>query len=420
MQRRDFLRTSVVGAASYSRILGANDRVTVGLIGCGRRGLINWGRFVQEPDVNPGAVCDIYGPHMEEGLTKAQGRPRGYQDFRKLIEQKDLDAIIISTPDHWHALPTILACQAGKDVYVEKPLALTVREGQTMLRAARKYNCVVQVGSHQRSGLHYAQAVELIQAGKLGKVSHVGVSLTGNIMPGFGKLAGEPKPEELNWDLWLGPAPYKPYNRLRSFYYFRWFWDYSGGQTTNFGAHDLDIARWAMNVTGPVSVAGFGGRFALEDGGETPDVQEVVYKFADFVVNWSVREMNGKDKAGLEFHGTNGNLSISRPGFSVTAEKWGQGEARPVDEVSARGSDQSMHIAHIRNFLDCVKSRKRPNADIKEGHLTAVMCHLGNISTRLARSLRWDAEHEEIIGDREANQWLSRPYRAPWKLPDEV
>jgi len=418
MQRREFLKAAAVSAASYSRIFGATERITIGLIGAGRRGIYNWDRFLQQPDVAPGAVCDIYPPHLDAGLTKAGGQAKGYKDFRKLLEQKDLDAVIVATPDHWHALPTIEACQAGKDVYVEKPLALTVREGQIMVKAARKYNRVVQVGSQQRSAAHYARAVEIIREGKLGKVCHIGVSCIRNSMPGFGKFAGSTKPTELDWDKWLGPAPYKPYNRLRSFYHFRWFWDYSGGQTTNFGAHDLDIVRWAMDVKGPISVAGFGGRFAVNDGGETPDVQEIIYKFPDFVVNWSVREMNGMNKNGFDFHGTNANLTISRSGFRVTAEKWEQGERPAVEELSEPGKDQTLD--HVRNFLDCVKSRKRPNADVEEGHLTAVTCHLGNIATLLERSLRWDSEREQVIGDTEANQWLSRRYREPWKLPDEI
>ena len=185
---------------------------------------------------------------------------------------------------------------------------------------------------------------------------------------------------------------------------------------TNWGAHNLDIARWAMNVRAPLSVAGFGGRYALEDGGETPDVQEVLYNFPGFVLTWSVREMNGMSDGGFDFHGTKGNLSLTRSGFKVTAEKWGEKEDRKkmADEMADPGSEQP--VAHVRNFLDCVKSRQRPNADVEEGHLSAVMCHLGNIATRLNRSLKWDAEKEQIPGDREANAMLERPYRKPWSL----
>jgi predicted dehydrogenase len=237
-------------------------------------------------------------------------------------------------------------------------------------------------------------------------------------MPGFGKPPDGQPPAGLDWDMWLGPAPYRPYNPLRCIYNFRWFWDYSGGQMTNWGAHNLDIARWAMNVKAPLSVSAFGGRYALEDGGETPDVQEVIYNFGGFVLTWSVREMNGMSRGGFEFHGTKGSISLSRSGYKVTGESWGDKKDRKkqLEDETGQGSEQP--VAHVRNFLDCVKSRQRPNADVEDGYLTAVMCHLGNIATRLGRSLKWDAEKEEIAGDREANQWLSRPYRKPWSMDD--
>jgi predicted dehydrogenase len=219
--------------------------------------------------------------------------------------------------------------------------------------------------------------------------------------------------------MWLGPAPARPYNQLRCQYNFRWFWDYSGGQITNFGAHDLDIVRWALDARGPLAVAGFGGRLALEDGGETPDVQEVIYQFPGTIVTWSVREMNASPRPNIEFHGTKGTLTISRAGYQIKGEAWGSGPQRKVqmEDSSAAGSGAEQHTAHIRHFIDCVKSRQRPIADIEDGHLTAAMCHLGNIATRLGRSLRWNAEKEEFTGDAEANQWLARPYRAPWQLP---
>jgi len=431
MDRRQFVSTMTLGAAAYSRVLGANERINVGIIGAGGQGRGDWGRFIKQPDVNPVAVCDVYKPHLEKALATANGQAQGYKDFRKLLERKDIDAVIVTTPDHWHAIPTIMACQAGKDVYVEKPLALTIKEGRAMVNAARKYQRVVQTGSQQRSGEHYARAVELVRGGKLGKIAHITAGHIRNSMPGFGRYKDEPPPPELDWDMWLGPAPYRPYNKLRCIYNFRWFWDYSGGQMTNWGAHNLDIARWAMNVRSPISVAAFGGRFALDDGGETPDVQEVIYQFPGFVLTWSVREVNGMSSGGFDFHGTKGNLSLSRGGFKVTAEKWATtddaeetGKKKKVDkddkkkmteEMTDPGSEQP--VAHVRNFLDCVKSRKRPNADVEEGHLSAILCHLGNIATRLGRSLKWDAEKEEIVGDGDANRWLSKEYRKPWVLP---
>jgi predicted dehydrogenase len=416
MIRREFFTAAAVSAASYERIAGANERITAGLIGAGGQGRGVWGRFLKQPGVNAGAVCDVYQPHLDKAAAMSEGRARTYRDFRRLLEQKDIDAVIVATPDHWHALPTILACQAGKDVYVEKPLSLTVREGRAMVNAARKYKRVVQTGSQQRSGAHYARAVEIVRGGSLGTIAHVTASHIRNSMPGFGRFPDSDPPPELDWDMWLGPAPYRPYNKLRCIYSFRWFWDYSGGQMTNWGAHNLDIARWAMNVRAPLSVAAFGGRYALEDGGETPDVQEVIYRFPGFVMTWSVREMNGMSKGGFEFHGAKGNLSLSRGGFKVTAETWGGKEKKKMaEDMTDPGSEQP--VAHVRNFLDCVKTRARPNADVEEGHLSAVLCHLGNIATRLNRSLTWDADKEEIAGDAEANRWLTKEYRKPWVLP---
>ncbi len=332
MNRRHFVSAASITAASYSRILGANDKVNLGIIGSGGQGRGDWGRFLKQPDVNPVAICDVYKPNMAKALDMAGGKAKTYADFRKLLEQKDIDAVIVATPDHWHALPTVMACQAGKDVYVEKPLALTIREGRVMVQAARKYNRVVQVGSQQRSGAHYARAVEVVRSGKLGKVPHVLAGHIRNSMPGFGKPPDGPPPAELDWDMWLGPAPKRQYNPLRCLYNFRWFWDYSGGQMTNWGAHNLDIARWVMNVKSPLSVSAYGGRYALEDGGETPDVQEVIYNFPGFVLTWSVREMNGMSKGGFEFHGTKGNLSSPGVASKSLPRTW----ARPVKMAKRR------------------------------------------------------------------------------------
>jgi len=417
MQRRSFLTATALAAASYSRVLGANDRVNVGIIGTGNRGGKLWESFLAASDVNPSAACDVYEPHLERALSMAQGRAKGYRDFRELLDHKPLDAVVVATPDHWHAIPVIRACQAGLDVYVEKPLSLTVEEGRLMVQAARKYERVVQTGSQQRSGPHYAEAVELIQSGGLGAVHHVAAGMVRNSMPGFGDPPDGEAPANFNYDMWLGPAPKRPYNPLRGHYHFRWFWDYSGGQMTNWGAHNLDIARWALDLAAPRAVSAYGGRYAIADGGETPDVQEVLYQLPDGVATWGVRELNGRRGPFLEFHGTKATLSINRRGYEILGETW-QREKRMAEdqEQPAPYKQGKLTDFHVRNFLDCVKSRARPNADVEEGHLTAAMCHLGNVATRLGRSLEWDAEAERFIGDKEADEWLSRPYREPWKL----
>jgi len=412
MQRRTFVLT----AASYSRILGANDRVRMGIIGAGNQGKNDWKTFLEMPDVEGVAVCDVWQPYVERGLAMAPNA-KGYKDWRKMLEHPGLDAVIVATPDHWHALPTITACGLGKDVYVEKPLSLFVAEGRRMTDAARKHKRVVQVGSQQRSGAHYAEAVKLVQGGGLGKVCHSYAGHIRNAMPGFfTPVPDTDAPKEIDWEMWLGPAPYRQYNPFRALYHFRWFWDYSGGQMTNWGAHDIDVTRWALGARAPIAVSGMGGRFALSDGGETPDVQEVLYQFPDCVVSWSVREMNSRGQSGIEMHGTKGSLRLTRGGFELIPEFWGEREKRAAQAEAKKVPGSEMVRAHARNFLDCVKSRQKPNADVEEGHLSAVMCHLGNIATRLNRTLKWNADKEQVVGDAEANKLLDKPYREPWKL----
>ena len=416
MNRRTFA-IGAISAWSAGRVNGANERIRVGLIGSGGRGREDWGTFLKQPEVEPVAVCDVYDPFREKGIAMTEGRAKAFSDFRRLLEQKDIDAVIVATPDHWHALITVAACEAGKDVYCEKPLSLTVVEGRKMVEAARKHDRVVQTGSQQRSGSHYAQAVKLIQDGGIGEVHRIHAGMQRNIAPGLKptEMASGLSPA-LNWDMWLGPAPLRPFDPFRCIYNFRWFWDYSGGQMTNWGAHHLDIARWIVGAEAPTEVAGFGGRYSLTDGGETPDIQEVTYQFPKVVVTWTSSEIAQGKPFTLDICGTRGTLTLLRSGFQVAPEMLGSGKAKTpaMEALQVKGDD--LNVAHARNFLDCVKSRKRPNADVEEGHRSAVMCHLGNISTRLGRSVRWDAAKEQVVGDVEANHMLGRPYRAPWRL----
>ena len=465
--RRDFTRTSialgVTTALGSMRVLGANDRVAMGLIGCGGRGSQVTDQFLRMPDAAVVAVADVYEPFRERALAAVKAgaftRPTaggsapnanpgviGLKDFRQLLDRKDVDAVVIATPDHWHALMAVTALRSGKDVYVEKPLSLVLREGRIMIDEARRTQRVCAVGSQQRSGAHYIEAVRLIREGAIGTVHHVHAGMTRNAMPGF--VARELRgglTDALDWDMWLGPAPKVPFDPFRAIYHFRWFWDYSGGQMTNWGAHHLDIARWALGARAPKAVAGFGGRYAIKDGGETPDVQQVLYQFlaepsstarpsghaaptdvgasktASGVVTWSTREVNEGDRAGLVFYGTKGTLDLARSGYTIRPETWTgdadgtTGKRAPAIEArEVKGGN--LDEQHVRNFLDCVKSRQRPNADVEEGHLSAVLCHLGNLATRLGRSLTWDAEHERVVGDTEANALLTKAYRKPWTL----
>ncbi len=417
--------------------MGANDRVQVGFIGYGLMGSQHVHDFKNQPDTDLAAMSDVYQPRLEQGVAACGGKAKSYPDFRRLLEDKDIQAVVVSTPDHWHALMTIMACAAGKDVYVEKPLSLFIREGRWMVEAARRYQRVVQVGTQQRSGLHYQKAVEMLRAQYLGKIVSARMRAYRNVMPGFGSPSDATPPTDLQYDLWLGPAPKRPYNPKRSLYHFRWFWDYSGGQMTNLGAHEVDVVQWAMQVKGPTAVSSSGGRFALEDNGETPDTQDALFEYPGFTAVFSMREASAGNRGEgiLEFFGTKGSMAIDREGFAVTPDmkidpmnaipqfaghpsggpQRSAAKAEPwVEPFKMAGSSAEQLNLHVRNFLDSVKSRRMPIADVEQGHQVTTACHLANISLRTGRKIRWNPETEEIVGDAEAAKWLERPYRQPW------
>jgi predicted dehydrogenase len=435
--RRTALGAAALGALSYRRILGANDRVQVGFIGYGLIGAQHVFDFKNQKDADLAAMCDVYQPRLEQGVAACGGAAKPYSDFRRMLDNNDLQAIVVCTPDHWHALMTMMSCAAGKDVYVEKPLTVFVKEGRWMTSAARRHNRVVQVGTQQRSGLHYQHARQLLQAGYIGKIMSIRAANYRNIMPGFGSPADAAAPRDFDYDMWLGPAPARPYNPQRGIYHFRWFWDYSGGQMTNLGAHEIDIMHWVMGVAGPSAVSSSGGRFAVRDIGETPDTQDALFEYPGFTTSYSFREASAGRRAGtgLEFFGTKGSMTISRSGFEVFPDMksnpansipvfQGQPAGGPeratvkpeawVEAIKEAGSSAQQFDLHARNFLDCVKSRQRPIADVEGGHQTTTACHLANLSLRLGRKLRWDPVKEEILDDREAASMLERPYRKPW------
>jgi len=457
--RRTFLHAGAAGlamtAASYGRVLGANDRVGVGFIGYGLIGKRHVLDFQAQADVDCVGMCDAHSGRREEGRAQLGGTARAFADFRELLEHRDVDAVVVSTPDHWHALMTMMACAAGKDVYVEKPLSLFVREGRWMADTAARHNRVVQVGTQQRSGLHYQRARELIRDGHIGEVMSVRMQAYRNVMPGFGRPADGDSPAQLDWNRLLGPAPQRAYNPNRGIYHFRWFWDYSGGQMTNLGHHALDIMHWTLGGT-PSAVTSVGGRWCLTDNGETPDTQDAFFEFtppannspqtvagqhANWTAVWSHREASGVGVKPYptEFYGTRGMLGIDRKGFVVRADKKIPPEnhvprftgAPPVGGVARvessgeveywtsaiedqSGSEAEQFTRHVRNFLDCVKSRDTPASDLESAHRVSTMCHLANLSLRLGRKLHWDAIREDVIGDPQASAQLVRPYRAPW------
>jgi predicted dehydrogenase len=442
--RRSFLKDAAVGAAggamlgspvqasqaaSQDRVAGANRRIRLALIGCGGQG-----SGVLRNALRLGAQCVALCDVDDEQVAKtSESIKRTFdqtpaltaRDFRRVLDRQDVDAVIIGTPDHWHALPTVLACQAGKDVYVEKPLALTIGEGRVMVNAARRYNRVVQMGTQQRSSNHFRDAAEYVKSGALGKIRVVKTWAYQDWMGNIPRVPDAEPPASVDYDMWLGPAPKRPFNKNRFHFNFRWFYDYSGGLMTDWGAHMIDIANWAMGVTVPKSATSVGGKFGFpDDAEETPDTQQALWEFDGFSMIWEHATAIGqgpymKDH-GAAFHGNNGVLVVDRGGWEVLPEtetKSNKKSYRMMGEPRRGSGGQNMNEAHMRDFLDCLDSRKRPNSDVEIGHNSMIACHLANIAFRTGRRVAWDAAREQITGDPEAQKLVTKPYRAPWTLP---
>lgn len=440
IKRRDFLKRTamttmaagvswnsrpLLGQSAASQAVSANDKVVLGFIGTGRMGQSNLKTFLKHPEVEVSAVCDVYGPNLDAALKLTDNKAKALKDFRQLLDMKEIDAVVVSSPDHWHPLQTIMACQAGKDVYVEKPISVHLEEGRRMVQAARKYQRVVQVGTQQRSGLHFQKAVKLLHEGYIGKISFVRSWNYGNSFPeGIGNPPDGDPPPDLDWDMWLGPAPKVPFNANRFGVHpdrwssFRWFWDYAGGMMTDWGVHLLDIVQWAMNVEGPASIAAQGGKLYLQDNRETPDTLQVTYEYPGFVCVYENRECNGsrlnERGYGISFHGTLGTLFVDRGGFEVIPEKSSKG-ANQCEPVSEKNSNNH-NLDHAGNFLDCMKTRKLPVCDIEIGHRSSSAAQLGNIAFRTKSHLVWDSKTERFKRNKRANKLLSARYRKPWKL----
>jgi predicted dehydrogenase len=447
MHRRQFIeRAWQASAASLSltvtgaRAFSAGDEVSVALVGCGTRGMFVARNMRQVPGVRFVAVCDVYDANAARAKNWAGDGCESYRDFRRILDRKDIDAVLVATPDHWHAIPTILACQAGKDVYVEKPLAHNIREGRAMVSAARRHNRVVQTGTQHRSAAHYREAAQIVQKGELGPVHFIRIwNYTNQFPDGFGRQANSQPPDGLDWDFYLGPAPVVPFNRNRFLGTFRWFWDYAGGLITDFGTHRFDSLHQVMNVDAPRAVTAMGSRFALDDGRETPDILQATYEYPSFILSYEACNLNahgaggrtpdkryyrarGRDDRphGEAFYGTNGTLICDRIGFEVYPEM--EPGMRPLsgppkfrmERKEATAEDATAE--HTRNFIECVRSRARPAADVEIGHRSTIVPHLGNIAYRTGRKIRWDAEREEIVDDREAAQLLGREARKPWDV----
>ena len=435
MTRRGFALTT---AAGYSRILGANDRVRMGFIGLGNRGDQVHDAFLEHGDSQTVAICDLREDYLDFAAKKSRGTPARYKDYRKLLEDKNVDAVVVATPDHWHALMFVDACHAGKDVYVEKPLSLTIAEGRRMVEVAGETKRVTQVGIHRRSVKSVQEAAEFVRNGGIGQVTVAkGYHVQNEFPNGIGNVPDGPAPTDFEWDQWLGPAPKVPYNRNRAFYNFRWFYNYSGGQITNFGVHYMDFIRMATGERTPKAVVAMGGRYAVKDNREIPDTCEVLWDFGGMMVSFCQYNATGVQpslrNAEVEIRGTKGTLFLNSGSWEVVPDRVTDtlfGYRTPVDRSveKAWGPSKKPAMAakavesradtswHARNFLDCVKSRGKCTCDILTGHLSTSATVIGHIALRSKSYLEWDVKSERFTNNAAANKFLSYQYRAPYKL----
>ena len=397
----------------------ASDQIQVGFIGLGGQGTSRLNEFMRHPDVSAAAVCDVDRTHLDRAaalIEKTQGHtPAKFHDFRKLIERKDLDAVMVATPDHWHALPVIHACQAGKDVFVEKPLSYSIGEGRAMVTAARRHERITQMGNHIHNDLPtYRRVVEVIRSGALGDIHRVDCSLaTGD--RDLGKPDDAAPPPELDYDFWLGPAPKRPYNPLRSHFTYRYFWDYSGGYLIDFWCHYTDVAYWALDLKAPKSVSAAGGRWGVHDLAETPDTLEVVCEYPNLILTWTLHPQGrpGFPAMGnsVIFQGSKATMVVNYNRYEIYV-KGKRDEAFQPPPPSIPDSP-----GHIREFLNAIKSRQRTTCDIEYGHRLTKSGLMANIAYRTGERLNWDDGRERFTGHTNANQYVTRRYRKPWKLP---
>jgi predicted dehydrogenase len=376
--------------------------------------------FFLNAEVDCAVICDVDDAMIAKGVSGVERKrgkaPDTVKDFRRVLDRKDVDAVIVATPDHWHSLPTVMACQAGKDVYVEKPLATSIAEGRAMLEAAKKHNRVVQMGTQWRSGEHWARAVEFVQSGKLGKVGTARGWAYHDWLGSIGNPPDGEPPPGVDYDMWLGPAPKRPFNPNRFHFNFRWFWDYAGGLMTDWGVHLINIMLWAMGPELPKSIMSSGGKYVLTDNSETPDTQTTVYEFPSYTLIWEHKVgigvgLNGRPW-GISFSGTEGTLILDDQGWEIVPEP----KKKSLEAQKYAGSPDA-RPAHVRNFLDCVKSRRQPVENLEVGHHVSTVAHLGNIALRSGRNITWDNQKERIPGDKQADRLVGVTYRKPWKLP---
>lgn len=429
--RREFLQVSsagLVAAAACQAVpavaaKGANDKLVVGLIGCGGRGTHDAGLFKNTPNVEVAYVCDV-DANRRQSVAKGLGvdSRRLVHDLRKILDDKSVDAVIVATPDHWHSPASILACDAGKHVYVEKPISHNIRESRLLVEAAERNKTLVQHGTQSRSTGMMIAAVKLLREGLIGDVRVAkcwNVQRRGPLAPG----KDTDPPAELDYDSWVGPAPLVPYRTNRVHNRWTWWYHFGAGDMGNDGVHDIDYTRWGLGVdTHPTKVSALGGRYYVDDDGEFPDTQQVTFEYAGQGKSarkrlliyeqrlWSSNYPHNCD-SGAEFYGDKGEMFLSRRGKLEV-----RGDRNTLVEVGVKPEPQN-DAAHVRNFCDAIRGGAPLNADALTGHLSTALCHLGNIATRLGRSFDFDPQTEQVVGDKEANALVRREYREHWGTP---
>jgi predicted dehydrogenase len=434
MERRQFVRNVSEAAAwtalSASRVLGANDRVTVGIIGCGGRGRMVMREMLRAPNTELAAACDVYDNNAALAAQElSAGRAKTIKDFRRLLETRDIDAVQISTPDHWHAIATVLALEAGKHVYVEKPFALTVREGRAMVEAARRTGRILYPGTQHRSAPHIAEAARMVQSGAIGDVSLVRVWNSGNIAPDLmKKLPDSAPPAGLDWDFYLGPSPAAPFNTRRFLTTYRLYYDYAGGYITDYGNHRIDSVHQIMNATSPHTISAVGRRLCPANAGDIFDLHVVTYQYANFVLEYVASWVNGHGIGGrspgmnyygmrgpydrphgFAFYGAKASLYVDRIGYELFPEP-----ERGAERKAFQGADATS--LHAQNFIQQVRAGHKGAIDEMVGHTATLACHLGTIAAKVGRTLHWNAQAEDFEGDAEASKLLTRDLRKPYDL----
>jgi predicted dehydrogenase len=428
--RREVLTTAAAAFTTSlftGRVKGANDRVAVGYIGLGAMGSGNLGYGMKVPDIQVAALCDVYEPHLERAQSAAAKggfQPKAVRDFREVLHDKSLDAVCISTPDHWHAYMMIEACKAGKDVYVEKPSCVYVEEGQKMVEAARKYKKIVQAGTMQRSGGYFKKAAEIVKKGTLGEISFVHTFQSGATKAeGWGNPPDSEPPSTLNWDMWLGPAPKVPFNKNRfgvgvtTFPTFRYFWDYAGGAMTDWGVHLIDPVHQCFDEAMPLSVAAMGSKYVVKDNTDTPDTMMATYTYPKFLLTYESRTVNpmplfGNRGNGTVIHGTEASLYVNRSGCWLIPNPK---SAVAAEEYEKNNEMSQMNVPHWENWIACIKSREKPQSEIETCVRSSTACILANLSLRHKTRLDWDEKKWTVAQDH-VKPALKARYRSPWKL----